>query len=131
MPYGDGLAGAGVVVAVLAWVKDAGNGLQGGFGDLGANGGLAAGLVPQPGDVEGLEQPGFEPGRQVGQDVSGEREPVEQGRVGAAGAALARVLSWASSRSRSSWSCAKRVRARSAAMAVSAGLAGSSSSSRI
>jgi hypothetical protein len=40
-------------------------------GDLGADGGLAAGLVPQDGDVEGLEQLGLEPGRQTGQDVPG------------------------------------------------------------
>ena len=35
-----------------------------------------AGLVPQHGDVEGLEQAGLEPGRQVGQDVPGEGELV-------------------------------------------------------
>jgi len=33
------------------------------FGDLGVDGDLAAGLVPQDGDVEDLEQLGFEPGR--------------------------------------------------------------------
>jgi hypothetical protein len=49
------LAWVRVVVAVLAGVKDAGDGLQGGFGDLGADGGLVAGLVPGDGDVEGGE----------------------------------------------------------------------------
>jgi hypothetical protein len=71
------LVGAGVVVAVLAGVEDAGDGVQGGVGDLGADGGLAAGFVPQDGDVEHLEEPGFEPGREGGQDVSGEWETVE------------------------------------------------------
>jgi hypothetical protein len=82
------LAGVGVVVAVLAGVEDAGDGLEGVFGDLGADGGLAAGLVPQDGDVEGLEQAGFDPGREVGQDVPGERELVEQGQVSGGGHGL-------------------------------------------
>jgi hypothetical protein len=79
-PYGvvqiaheGGFADAGVVVAVLCGVEDGQDGLQGGLGDLGVDGGLAGGLVPQDGDVEGLEQPGLEPGWQGGQDVSGER----------------------------------------------------------
>jgi hypothetical protein len=92
MPYGDGLAGAGVVVAVLAWVKDAGNGLQGGFGDLGAHSGLTAGLVPQHGNVEDLEQPGLEPGRQVRQHVAGQRETVQQSQVGGDGRGLGEGL---------------------------------------
>ena len=68
--------GVGVMVAVLGGVEDGLDGLEGAFGDLGVDGGLAAGLVPQDGEVEGLEQLGFEPGREAGQDVSGEREPV-------------------------------------------------------
>lgn len=78
MPYGFVLAGVGVgvVVAVLGGVEDGLDGVEGVFGDLGVDGGLAAGLVPQDGEVEGLEQPGLEPGRQAWQDVPGEREPV-------------------------------------------------------
>jgi len=71
MPYGFGLVIVGVVVSVLGGVQDAGEGLQAGFGDLGVDGGLAAGLVPQDGDAEGGEQARFELGRQAGQDVPG------------------------------------------------------------
>jgi len=60
MPYGFGLVSGGVVVAVLSGVEDGVKGLQGGLGDLGGDGGLLSGLVPQHGDVEGLEQPGLE-----------------------------------------------------------------------
>jgi hypothetical protein len=60
MPYGFGLVIFGVVVAVLSGVEDGVEGLQCGFGDLGGDGGLAGGLVPQHGDVEDLEQPGLE-----------------------------------------------------------------------
>jgi hypothetical protein len=74
IPHRGGFVGAGVVVAILPGVEDAGDGLQGGLGDLGADGGLAAGLVPQDADVEDLEQPGLEPGWQAGQDVPGQRE---------------------------------------------------------
>jgi len=35
-----------VIVSVPAGVQDAGEGLEGGLGDLGEHGGLAAGLVP-------------------------------------------------------------------------------------
>jgi hypothetical protein len=82
IPNGVGLAGAGVVVAVLASVQDGGDGLEGGVADLGADGDLAAGLVPQDGQVEGGEQLGFEPWRQAGKDVSGERELVQERGVG-------------------------------------------------
>jgi len=47
--------------------------------------GLPVGLVPQDGDVEDLEQPGFEPGWQAGQDVPGEREQVQQAGIGRLG----------------------------------------------
>ena len=60
MPYGSGLVGVGVVESVLGRVKDGVEGGQGGFADLGGDGGLPGGLVPQDGDVEGLEQPGLE-----------------------------------------------------------------------
>ncbi|HET9973800.1 MAG TPA: hypothetical protein VFQ68_36595 [Streptosporangiaceae bacterium] len=63
--------GAGVVVAVLAGVQDAGDGAEGVLGDLGEHGGLLAGLVPQHLDVERGEQPCFQGGRQAGQDVAG------------------------------------------------------------
>jgi len=55
MPYGFGLVGVGVVQAVLAGVQDGGEGVQGGVGDFGADGGLPVGLVPQDGHVEDLE----------------------------------------------------------------------------
>lgn len=58
--------GIGVMVAVLGGVKDGLDGVEGVVGDLGVDGGLAAGLVPQDGEVEGLEEPGFELGRQAG-----------------------------------------------------------------
>jgi len=82
MPYGFGLVGGGVVESVLSGVEDGVEGLQGGLGDLGGDGGLAGGLVPQDGDVEDLEQPGLEPGREAGQDVPGQRELVQQAGVG-------------------------------------------------
>jgi hypothetical protein len=82
MPHGVGLAGVGVVVAVLAGVQDGGDGLEGRFADLGADGDLLAWFVPQDGQVEGGEQFGFEPWRQAGQDVAGEGELVQQPGVG-------------------------------------------------
>jgi hypothetical protein len=81
MPHGFGLLISGVVESVLARVEDGGQGLQGGLGDLGGDDGLLAGLVPQDGDVEDLKQPGLEPGRQPGQDVPGQRQPVQQAGV--------------------------------------------------
>ena len=66
-------------------MRIAGEGPQGGVGDLGVDGGLAAGLVPQDLDVEGVQQPGLQGRRQAGQDVPGEGELVEQGGVGGAG----------------------------------------------
>ena len=45
-----------VIVPVLVWVQDAGQSAQGGLGDLGKDGGLAAGLVPQDLQVERFEQ---------------------------------------------------------------------------
>jgi len=68
--------GAGVVVAILAGVQDAGEGLEGGLGYLHEYGGLLAGLVPQDLEIEGGEQAGLEGGRQAGQDVPGQRELV-------------------------------------------------------
>jgi len=70
------------VESVLGWVQDGGQVAECGLGDLGADGGLLAGLVPQDGDVEGLEQAGLEAGGQAGQDVPGEGELVEQAGVG-------------------------------------------------
>ena len=71
-----------VIVSVLAGVEEGGEGAQGGLGDLGEDGGLAAGLVPQDLQVERAEQAGLEVGVQAGQDVSGQRELIEQGGVG-------------------------------------------------
>ncbi|MGO9102830.1 MAG: hypothetical protein ACLP9Y_26645, partial [Mycobacterium sp.] len=88
MLHGSGVAGIGVgsvIVAVPAGVQDAGEGFEGGVGDLGEHGGLTAGLVPQDLRVEGLEQLGFQLGGQAGQDVPGHRELGEQGRVGGLG----------------------------------------------
>jgi len=76
---------AGVIVAVLAGVENGGQGLQGGVGDLGVDGGLPAGFVPQDLDVEGVQQPGLQVRREAGQDVPGQGEFVEQGRVGGPG----------------------------------------------
>jgi len=70
------------VVAVLAGVGDAGDGLEGVLGDFHEHGGLAAGLVPQDFQAERGEQAGFEGGRETGQDVTQCREFVEQGGVG-------------------------------------------------
>jgi hypothetical protein len=79
IPHGGGLAGvgvfgAGVVVAVLAGVGDAGDGLEGAVGDLGKHGDLLAGFVPQDFDAERGEQAGLERWGQVGQDVAQQRE---------------------------------------------------------
>ena len=74
-----------VIVAVLAGVENGGQGLQGGVGDLGVDGGLAAGLVPQDLDVERLQQPRLQLRGQAGQDVSGQGQLVEQGGVGGPG----------------------------------------------
>ena len=63
---------ASVIVAVLARVENSREGPQGGVGDLGVDGGLAAGLVPQDLDVEGLQQPRLQLRREAGQDVPGE-----------------------------------------------------------
>ncbi len=87
IPHGGGLGGvvgvgAGVVVAVLAGVDDARDGLEGVLGDFDEHGGLAAGLVPQVFQVERGEQAGFESGWQAGQDVPEDREFIEQGGVG-------------------------------------------------
>jgi hypothetical protein len=112
IPNGVGLAGMGVVVAVLSGVQDGGDGLEGGVADLGADGDLAAGLVPQDGQVEGGEQLGFEPWCQPGQDVSGERELVQERGVGGGWGGLGQSVSWASRSSRSSWSSANRARMR-------------------
>ena len=46
MPHGFGLVIGGVVKAVLGGIQDGGEGLQGGFGDLGGDGGPAGGLLP-------------------------------------------------------------------------------------
>ena len=72
------------MVAVLAGVQDAGDGAQGGLSDLGEYAGLLARLVPQDSQVECLEQPGLEGGRQGGQDVAGEGELVEQSGISGA-----------------------------------------------
>jgi hypothetical protein len=74
--------GGGVVVAVLSWVQDAGQGAEGVLGDLGVDGGLLAVFVPEHLDVERGEQAGLQGGRQAGQDVAGEGELTEQGGVG-------------------------------------------------
>jgi hypothetical protein len=47
-----------------------------------------AGLVPQDLQVERVEQAGFEAGVQTRQDVSGQRELIEQGGVGCFGGRL-------------------------------------------
>jgi hypothetical protein len=73
------------VVAVLAGVEDGGQGAEGGVGEDAVHGGLAAGLVPDDGDVEGGQQPGFERGRELGDDVAGVGDLVEDGRVCRAG----------------------------------------------
>jgi hypothetical protein len=77
-----GDVGSSVIVSVLAGVEKLGEGLQGGLGDLGEDGGLLAGLVPQDLQVERGEQAGFEAGVRAGQDVPGQREFIEQGGVG-------------------------------------------------
>jgi len=76
------------VVAVLARVQEGVDGVEGGFGDFGGDGGLAAGLVPQDFEVEDGEQAGFEGGRQAGQDVPSQGEPVQQGQVHGLGGGL-------------------------------------------
>lgn len=68
---------AGVIASFLGGVEEGGEGAQGGVGDLGVDGGLAGGLVPQDLDVER--------GEQAGQDVPGQGQLVEQGRVGGLG----------------------------------------------
>jgi len=60
-----------VIVSVLAGVEKRGQGAQGGLGDLGVDGGLPGGFVPEDLQVERGEQAGFEAGVQSGQDVSG------------------------------------------------------------
>jgi hypothetical protein len=77
--------GGGVVVAVLGGVQDGLDGVEGGFGDLGVDGGLAAGFVPQDGEVEDLEQLRFEVRWEAGQDVPGDGELVEEFGVGGVG----------------------------------------------
>jgi hypothetical protein len=76
MPHGGGVVGAGlgagVVVAVLAGVGEAGDGLQGAVGDLGERGDLLAGLVPQDLDAERGKQAGLQGRWQAGQDVAQE-----------------------------------------------------------
>jgi hypothetical protein len=62
------------VVAVLAGVGDAGEGLQGVLSDLDEHGDLLAGLVPQDLDAERGEQAGFEGRGQAGQAVAQEGE---------------------------------------------------------
>jgi tetratricopeptide (TPR) repeat protein len=47
-----------VIVAVLAGIENAGKSLEGGVGDLGEDGGLPAGLVPQDLQVERVEHDG-------------------------------------------------------------------------
>jgi hypothetical protein len=84
--FTSGDPGSGsVIVSVLARVEKRGQGAQGCLGDLGVDGGLLAGLVPQDLQVEGVEQAGFEVGVQTGQDVPGQRDLVEQGGVGGFG----------------------------------------------
>ena len=85
-------------------------GLQGGVGDLGVDGGLAAGLVPQDLDVEGLQQPRLQLRREAGQDVP--REGSSSSRAGsvARGVVAARAASWASSCSRSAVMAAQLAR---------------------
>ncbi len=92
IPHGGGVAfGAGVVVAVLSGIGDAGDGLEGVRGDLHEHGGLADGLVPQDFQAERGEQAGFEGRGEAGQDVAQGGEFVEQGRVERAGVVLARA----------------------------------------
>ena len=79
-----GIVVGSVIVAVPAGVQDAGEGFESGVGDLGEHGGLAAGLVPQDLQVEGLEQLGLQL-RAGRHDVPGHRELGEQGRVGGLG----------------------------------------------
>ncbi len=85
---GSGIFVGSVIVPVPAGVQDAGQGFEGGFGDLGEDGGLGAGLVPQDLQVEGLEQLGLQLRGQAGQDVAGHRQLVEQGGVGGLGRGL-------------------------------------------
>ena len=89
---GSGVLGiftGSVIVSVPAGVQDAGEGFEGGVGDLGEDGDLLAGLVPQDLQVERLEQLGLQLRRQAGQDVAGRGELVEQGGVGGFGGLLA------------------------------------------
>jgi hypothetical protein len=74
-----------VIVAVLAGIENAGKSVEGGVGDLGEDGGLPAGLVPQDLQVERVEQAGFEVGGQAGQDVPGQRQLLQQRGVGGFG----------------------------------------------
>ena len=82
---------AGVVVAVLSGVGDAGDGLEGVLGDLDEHGGLLAGLVPQDFQAERGEQAGLEGGRETGQDVTQGGEFIEQDGVGGGGSGLGQL----------------------------------------
>jgi hypothetical protein len=104
-------------------VEKGGHGPQGGLGNLGEDGGLLTGLVPQDLQVERVEQAGFEGGSRPGRmsPTSGS----SSSRVGSAafGVTACRASSWAWACSRWWWSSANRVviLARIAAAAVSAG----------
>ena len=89
-----------VIVSVLAGIEKRRQGPQGGLGDLGEDGGLPAGLVPQDLQVEGGEQAGFEAGSRPGR-MSPARGS-SSSRVGSAafGVAAWRASSWA-------WACSR------------------------
>lgn len=73
------------MVAGLGGVEDFGQCCECVVGDGDGDGGLPVFLVPQDGQVEDFEQAGFEDGRQVGEDVAGVGDFIEDGGVGGLG----------------------------------------------
>lgn len=88
IPTWFGVCG-GVVGAGLVGVEEFGECGEGVVGDGDGDGGLCVFLVPQDGQVEDGEQAVFECGRQVGEDVAGVGDLVQDGGVG--GLSLTRI----------------------------------------
>ncbi|HEX5299061.1 MAG TPA: hypothetical protein VFW50_18925 [Streptosporangiaceae bacterium] len=88
---------AGVIASFLGGFEEGGEGAQGGVGDLGVDGGLAGGLVPQDLDVERGERPGR---------MSPARGSSSSRDVSAAWAAASVAGSWAAQPPSAAWNVA-------------------------
>jgi hypothetical protein len=100
---GGGAAGVG---------QEAGDGVGGGVGDGGADGDLLVFFAVDGLDVEVFEEPFGQAGGGAGEDVTQDRQSIEQGRVGDFGGGGVELVALGFERGRSVWSSVQRARLR-------------------